>query len=186
VQRQHTSILEQQASILTSMVNADMRVVIHNDQEGGDTSESGSGSSITSTVDRCKRLNPAKRRPKVDMVTRWYGIGWVQTTYSRYNPEERGHHSSENVDMRRQFLPAAWIGLPGFSIFHTRLHSVYGQWTFAFTPIYVVPNTSPVFAACEAGDVDEFERLIDAGKATIYDTNDSGWTLLHVRDPGIW
>lgn len=61
------------------------------------------------------------------------------------------------------------------------MHLVYGQWTYAFTPIYIVPNNSPIFAACEAGDVDEVERLIDAGEATVYDTNDNGWTLLHVR-----
>jgi len=165
--------------MLASMVNADMRIFIHTDQES-DASDSSSKSMIVSSVDRCKRSNPSSRL-NVEMAAYWYGIELVQTTYSRYSPEESSHHSPENDDMKRQFLPAAWIHLPGFSIFKTRMHSVYGQWTYAFTPIYIVPNNSPTFAACEAGDLDEVNRLIDAGEATIYDTNDNGWTLLHAR-----
>lgn len=176
--------MAQQTSMLASMVNADMRIVIHTD---GDSETAGSrvDSTTISSVDQSERLPSTRKRSNIHVVTRWYGLGRVQTTYSWYSPEGETQPPPEDADITRQFFPATWLRLPGISVFQTRLYSVYGKWTYAFTPIYVVPSTSPVFAACGAGDIDEVQRLIDCGKATIYDTNENGWTLLHVRSPRI-
>jgi hypothetical protein len=121
--------------------------------------------------------SPQKRR-NFNITKRWYGFGWVQRTYSSFLLETEDCNSYESITT--QFLSTAWLRVPGISVFQTRPHS-YGQWTYTLTPIYVVPNGSPIFPACEAGNMKEVERLFAARKATIYDMNENGWTLLYVR-----
>jgi hypothetical protein len=104
-------------------------------------------------------------------------MGWVQRVYTSSLLEAEDGNSHESITT--QFLPASWLRLPGIAVFQTRPHS-YGQWTYTPTPIYVVPNASPIFAACEAGNMEEVERLFAAAKATIHDTNENGCTLLHI------
>lgn len=44
----------------------------------------------------------------------------------------------------------------------------------------MVPDSSPIFEACRTGDVDEVIRLVQEGKATVFDVSGKGWSLLHV------
>ncbi|KAG4416344.1 hypothetical protein IFR04_010506 [Cadophora malorum] len=44
----------------------------------------------------------------------------------------------------------------------------------------VRPEDSSIFAACRTGDIEEVQRMLTDGEASINDTNEYGWTLLHV------
>lgn len=57
---------------------------------------------------------------------------------------------------------------------------VCGHWKYSFTPIVVVPGTAPIFEACRMGRLDCMISLFRAGKTSIFDTSQDGWTLLHV------
>ena len=175
-QKQHTSILERWTSTPMSVANTGTQITVRTN-ESSQTFEPETESS--NLVDHSKR--PTKRRFSSETTVRWWGIGWIRTTLSSHSTRNVSNHSFEGQDVTKQFLPASWLHLPGISVFWTRPHSVYGQWTYSFTPVYVVPSTSAIFVACESGGMDEVEALLKSGKASIHDVNTNGWTLLHVR-----
>lgn len=166
--------------MVMSMVNADIRDMMRTDEanENG-ISKSVVESTIATQARYSKGSKLTKRRRDFD-VTRWYGIGWLERTHSSYTTEPKECSTSEMVNINTQFLPASWLHLPGISIFQTRSHS-YRKWSYTSTPIYVASSDSPIFAACEAVNIEEVEYLFASGQATIYGTNENGWTILHVK-----
>lgn len=47
----------------------------------------------------------------------------------------------------------------------------------------MVPDESPIFYACENGDIDEILQLVQTGIASVFDTTQRGFNLIHVRLP---
>lgn len=167
---------------MLSIVKSDSRIAIRTDQANGGADEEefsqSAKSSMETSIGCVQKAASAKKLESFHTTNRWCGIGWLQKSYRKYIPETEGPASSEEIIITTHFIPAAWLTLPGISLLQAS--HVYGRWTYSYTPIYVVPNNSPVFAACEVGDLEEIERLFGTGDATIYDTNENGWTLLHV------
>lgn len=161
-----------------STINTNEQSIIRTDQvDGGGTLDLAKPPTAAS-VDHAHKSTCAKRLASFHTTNRWCGIGWIQSTYATYAPELSDSGFSEET-ITTQFLPASWIRiLRGIAVLQTRRS--YGRWTYTPTPFCVVPRHSPVFAACEAGDVEEVDRLFSIGAATIYDTTENGWTLLHV------
>ncbi len=59
--------------------------------------------------------------------------------------------------------------------------SVTGQFdTWCLNPIRHIPNDSPIFRAIGDGDIVEVQKLLDLGKASVYDVDEDGDSLLHV------
>lgn len=54
------------------------------------------------------------------------------------------------------------------------------SWKHTLTTFRAVPDDAAIFSACCRNDIDGVDKLLDAGKASIWDTNTSGWTPLHV------
>ncbi|KAJ8068491.1 hypothetical protein OCU04_004042 [Sclerotinia nivalis] len=82
-----------------------------------------------------------------------------------------------DIDIDSKVLPKAWLRVRGISIKQSRR---FGTWTYSFRPICVVPDTSPIFEACKNGDVGEVIRLVQSGMASVFDTSQEGYNLLHV------
>jgi hypothetical protein len=160
---------------MMSTINTNEQNIIRTDQvDGGETLDLAEPPTAAS-VDHVHKSACAKRLASFHTTNRWCGIGWIQSTYATYASEPG--FSEETITT--QFLPASWIRiLRGIAILQNRRN--YNRWTYTPTPFCVIPSHSPVFAACEAGDVEEVERLFSTGTATVYDTNENGWTLLHV------
>ncbi len=57
----------------------------------------------------------------------------------------------------------------------------YSGWTFAFKTWNIVPSTSAVFQRAIAGDADGLKHLFQNGKASPYDRDEQGYSLLQVR-----
>jgi hypothetical protein len=79
--------------------------------------------------------------------------------------------------MKSVILPSAWIRLRGVSITCMRRNL---NWEYLFSPIRVVSDGSPIFAACREGDINEVRSLLRNSHATLQDTSEWGWSLLHV------
>lgn len=82
------------------------------------------------------------------------------------------------IDVDSKIVPRAWIRMRGIS---TKQSRRFGSWKYSFRPISVVPDSSPIFEVCRNGDVSEVIRLIQSGMASVFDTSQEGWSLLHVR-----
>ncbi len=54
------------------------------------------------------------------------------------------------------------------------------SWKHTLTTFRAVPDDAAIFSACRRNDIDGVIKLLDDGKASIWDTNTSGWTPLHV------
>jgi hypothetical protein len=100
-QRQHTSKLELQTSILTSMVKADVRIIMNQDQAAEKTAweklggfsgtpsmkfvidTETSGTLAVTPVKNDKRSTSIRRKKKVVIEKRWYWIGcFLQSVHS--------------------------------------------------------------------------------------------------------
>lgn len=131
VQRQHTSKLELQTSILTSMVKADMQIIMNQDQshEKADwqklegfteapsvkfvtDTETSETFAVTSYKDD-KRLPSIRRKRKVIIEKHWYWIGWLLTKRTRYEATEdvKGIWP-DDIEIETKWLPATWTCLP--------------------------------------------------------------------------
>lgn len=85
--------------------------------------------------------------------------------------------SEGELVIKRVILPSAWLRLWGVSI--TCMRRNLG-WEYLFTPIRVVSDCSPIFRACREGDIHEVISLLNNSQATLQDTSEWGWSLLHV------
>ena len=54
---------------------------------------------------------------------------------------------------------------------------------WSLNPIRQIPDNSPIFKAIIDGDITEVQKLLDLGKASVYDVNENGDSLLHVSVP---
>jgi hypothetical protein len=195
-QRQHTSKLELQTSILTSMANADVQIIINRDQSADKAaweklesfSEVPSVKFVTDTeTSRIRAVTSFKedirstsfrRKKKVVIERRWYWIGWHLTKRTHYKAtEDVGGIWPDDVEIETKWLPATWTYLPASWKIK---EMVCGHWKKSFNPISVVPDGSPLFKACSRGNLGHMIELFDSGQGSIYDTLPVGTTLLHV------
>jgi hypothetical protein len=195
-QRQHTSKLELQTSILTSMVKADVRIIMNQDQAAEKTAweklggfsgtpsmkfvadTETSGTLAVTPVKNDKRSTSIRRKKKVVIEKRWYWIGWLSTKRTQYETAEdvKGIWP-DDVEVETKWLPATWTYLPPS---WKKKERVCGHWQRSFAPISVVQNGSPLFKACSRGNLGHMIALFDSGQGSIYDTLPDGTTLLHV------
>lgn len=130
-QRQHTSKLELQTSILTSMVKADVRIIMNQDQAAEKTAweklggfsgtpsmkfvtdTETSGTLAVTPVKNDKRSTSIRRKKKVVIEKRWYWIGWLSTKRTQYETAEdvRGIWP-DDIEVETKWLPATWTYLP--------------------------------------------------------------------------
>lgn len=78
------------------------------------------------------------------------------------------------------FHPISWlirIGLKGFEA--AAVNSGIG-WKYNITPVRAVADDSLVFQFCRTGNLDAVRELFGLGRASVLDTNSSGWRPLHV------
>ncbi len=196
IQRQHTSKLELQTSILTSMVKADVQIIMNQDKSAGNAAweklEGFSGTPsvkfVTDTetsetlavtpVKSDKRSTSIRKKKKVVIETRWYWIGWLLTKRTQYQTTEdvKGIWP-DDVEVETKWLPATWTYLPAS---WKKKERVCGHWKTSLKPISVVPRGSPLFKACSWGNLGHMIELFNSGQGSIYDTLPDGTTLLHV------
>jgi hypothetical protein len=196
IQRQHTSKLELQTSILTSMAKADTQIIMNQDQSdekaaweklgslsgslhvkfAADT-EASEALAVTSIKDD-KRSTSLRRKRKVVIEKRWYWIGWLLTKRTQYETTEdvKGIWP-DDVEIETKWLPETWTYLPAS---WKKKAIVCGHWQKSFTPISMVPHGSHLFKACSRGDLNHMIELFSSGQGSIYDTLPDGITLLHV------
>lgn len=127
-----------------------------------------------------RSMIPRSQKASEKMVqTYWLGIGIFQriTTYFTYDHTREGQQPSETVEVEYKFFPNTWLTNTGFS---RKMSSTYGQWNYLWTPLNIRPDNSPVFRACVTGNVEEVRHLIVNREASIYDTMQDGYNLLHV------
>jgi hypothetical protein len=74
-------------------------------------------------------------------------------------------------------LPSAWLSQCGFAgmCINKSLRREYHC-----TPIRVVPDSSQIIDACRIGDIREISSLLINSQASLHDTTEWGWSLLHV------
>jgi hypothetical protein len=118
---------------------------------------------------------PAKRASWSGHVTKWYGIGWFQSRSRVFPSSDDG--VDEETETEWSFLPSVWLRMKGLTLSQNRTS---GRWQYTFTPVCVKPDSARIFRACVHGDVEEVKGLIKKGEATIFDTSEKGFTLLHV------
>lgn len=111
----------------------------------------------------------------------WLGLGWYsyQSTsihIVQKQPKE-AINSKDKVIIDQKFIPRFRLFANGLWIQSTRIH---GNWQYTFRPIRIIPRTAPIFEACRNGDLEQVIYLFRDGSVTIFDTTQSGWTLLHV------
>lgn len=119
----------------------------------------------------------AKKTSTVSQYTRWHGMGWLQSR-SRVC-QSTIDDAEEEVEVEWRVLPKAWLRLKGFTL---NQNKTFGQWRYTFTPMCIRPDHSRIFSACREGKLDEVIKLVESGVASIFDTSEDGWTLLHVSE----
>ncbi|TEY87384.1 hypothetical protein BOTCAL_0003g00650 [Botryotinia calthae] len=82
-----------------------------------------------------------------------------------------------DMDVDLTILPKAWMRFKGMHIKQSRR---FGRWTYSFRPVRVVPDKSPIFHACKNGDIGEIIQLVQTGKASVFDTSQRGYNLIHI------
>ncbi|KAF2184162.1 hypothetical protein K469DRAFT_634344 [Zopfia rhizophila CBS 207.26] len=83
------------------------------------------------------------------------------------------------------FYPATWIKRMGLDhgLEARMVNSKYG-WQFNLNPIRAVPENSPIFDLCRAGQTNAVELLISKGHGSVLDTSLKGWSPLHFAAAG--
>ncbi|TGO63262.1 hypothetical protein BCON_0014g00510 [Botryotinia convoluta] len=121
-----------------------------------------------------------------------YGFFSYWSTTSVLNQQNKKKHfttsttgvvdANEDADMDVDLtiLPKAWMRLKGMHIKQSRR---FGRWTYYFRPVRVVPDESPIFYACKNGDIGEILQLVQTGRASVFDTSQQGYNLIHVKLP---
>ena len=109
------------------------------------------------------------RKTKVWRSKDWSTVGHTEGTYV-----------SETIYVVR---PATWLLRLGFS-YGIRLSSIDSTqgWRQTLEPFRPVPDNALIFTLCEDGNIVGVRNLIVQGRASIRDTDSSGWSPLHVSD----
>lgn len=100
----------------------------------------------------------------------------------RYGAENR--HSEQILRFSFTFKPKSWLVSTGtWRISGKHASSRYGH-DFSFQPTYCprVSYKAPIFDSCKTGNISDVLQLLDSGQASIYDMDEWGRSLLHVRE----
>lgn len=108
-----------------------------------------------------------------------FGCIWVRA--STVHTEVRPNSSGQSFQAVTSFVfyPASWLKRIGVRD-GIEVNLVDG-WKFEWNPVRAVPEHSPIFALCQAGETKSVELLIKNGLGSVLDTSPKGWTPLHAR-----
>jgi hypothetical protein len=102
------------------------------------------------------------------------------TNQSKHNyPRSKGLSKRQNK-LKARFLTPKWLfGVSrAIEIYESRARA---GWNFSIQVYNIVPGGSPVFLMASKGNVVGIQQLFSTGKASPFDRNESGWTVLDVR-----
>ncbi|CAG8953604.1 hypothetical protein HYFRA_00010063 [Hymenoscyphus fraxineus] len=105
------------------------------------------------------------------------------TRYYKLSGEYGCSRNKENLDIETcfVFLPSRWITLCGISCGYRMLVSKSSKsWQITPKTIIIIPRESLAFESSRTGNLEGIESLFTKNAATVWDTDDLGFTLLHV------
>ena len=83
---------------------------------------------------------------------------------------------------RFAFIPAPWLAKFGLSyaVDFAISRTAHAGWRIALNTPRVLPDDSPIFTLCKAGDTEGVKQLLASGKASVLDVDSRGSTPLHL------
>lgn len=108
--------------------------------------------------------------PAVDPLLGERGSSGVVRRPARSHPKAR--QPARYLRMRLPFMSTMWQ----FSATQAPC-----GWDFGLRSFTIIPESSPIFRACERGDLAAVRGLLNEGEASVHDQDKFGWTPLHVR-----
>lgn len=111
-----------------------------------------------------------------------FGTVWLRTTSVRLDSNISKLGRKVDFVSFVSFMPSSWLTRAGVNYgMEINYSSTTTGWQFNFNPIHAVPDNSPIFTACQQGNLAAVQFLLAEGKASVRDTNSKGMTPLHVR-----
>ncbi|KAL4881847.1 hypothetical protein BJY04DRAFT_217916 [Aspergillus karnatakaensis] len=103
------------------------------------------------------------------------------TVYSRRKASFREGSRAEETTTWVAFRPAPWLRRLGLNYGVNATYYVHPSvWQFTLQPFRTVSDNSIVFSFCQDGNIGAVSRLIERGEASVYDTDSTGWSPLHI------
>ncbi|KAF2180548.1 hypothetical protein K469DRAFT_274118 [Zopfia rhizophila CBS 207.26] len=111
-------------------------------------------------------------------------IGFVETktTQMVYQNASNANSNSEKETLRVEiaFVPFRWLSSRGHAISIEKIYDQFNRasWTYTPRPYNIVSNDAMIISACIARDVDTVQKLFKYRKASPFDVDSSGATLM--------
>ncbi len=84
----------------------------------------------------------------------------------------------EREDIIARYRGPAWLINRAWQI---QASKAMCGWNFSLRTSNVIRRDSPVFDIARNGDIEDLKTLFSNGKASPFDCDENGWTILHVR-----
>lgn len=143
---------------------------------------SATGLDIAHSKSKGRRASQSRICHRTSATGTLFGTIWLRTTSVQISAS-----TCKNVDIVSSFtfFPSWWLTKVGMKYgMEANLFTTPTGWQFNFNPVRAVPDDSPIFNACQKGNIETVRFLLTEGEASVRDTNSKGWTPLHVsRSP---
>jgi hypothetical protein len=140
--------------------------------------ESSTALTIVPPKSKGRRSNQSRICHRTSATGTLFGTIWMRTTSVQFSSDTR---KDLNIVSSFTFFPSWWLTKVGMKYgMEASLFSTPTGWQFNFNPIRAIPDDSPIFKACQQGNVETVRFLLSEGSASVRDTNSKGWTPLHV------
>ena len=101
--------------------------------------------------------------------------------YNIHTVEERAKDVVQ-TETHFQWHPASWLLAMGWNngVRFSNSGLVQPGLNLSLNTYRAVPDDSFIFELCRVGNIEAVGKLIESGKASVWDTNSKGWTPFHV------
>ncbi|EPE24808.1 Ankyrin repeat-containing protein [Glarea lozoyensis ATCC 20868] len=177
--------LERAKTMLNLMISSHILIMQHAKNEDNIAQKAASDESVVPDNPKQEGIKCAPRVTKDYVAHNNYSLSCFLGLYNHHSGALRVSQvkdgqiiASEGHQIQKwTILPSAWLskcGLAGMCV-NKSLRREY-----QCTPIRVVPDSAPIINACRIGDIRAIRSLLIESQATVHDTTEWGWSLLHV------